>query len=252
MILTILTVKYCENGDVPPVGSYVSLSGPIWMPEGSDGSIEADILEVVATNGALGLNLPSPSVYAIGTVATVINRDIYMDVGAYSRSSHSLVTYQIIVTVPNNPRRANMKLPQPGSNVSVRGILSYIAVHEDIMAIELENLTYLPRTDFSSRDKSSPGGKTKRQLIAEKSSEPIDTGRPMKKTKSGPIEAFTPEELGAGSSSGSSAGSSSGTKAGGSSQSDTESTSQSSVDSSPLSGEAGSTRTTRSTTSKKA
>ncbi|KEP46116.1 hypothetical protein V565_217990, partial [Rhizoctonia solani 123E] len=166
--LTIPVVKYCENGDVPPVGSYVSLSGPIWMPEGSDGSIEADILEVVATNGALGLNLPSPSVYAIGTVATVINRDIYMDVGAYSRSSHSLVTYQIIVTVPNNPRRANMKLPQPGSNVSVRGILSYIAVHEDIMAIELENLTYLPRTDFSSRDKSSPGGKTKRQLIAEK------------------------------------------------------------------------------------
>ncbi|KDN33682.1 hypothetical protein RSAG8_13227, partial [Rhizoctonia solani AG-8 WAC10335] len=139
-----------------------------------------------------------------------------MDVGAYSRDFRSLVTYQIIVTVPDNRRRANMKMPQEGSNVSVYGILSYISVHEDIAAIELENLSYLPRTNFPSKYEStpSPGGKTKRQLVAEKSADSVDIGNPMKKSKSGPIDAFTPEELGAGSSSGSNASSSSGSRTG--------------------------------------
>ncbi|KEP49646.1 hypothetical protein V565_096270, partial [Rhizoctonia solani 123E] len=95
-----------------------------------------------------------------------------------------------------------MRMPQTGSNISVHGILSDIAVHEDVASIELENLTYLPCTDFSNaRNKSSPGGKTKCQLIAGKSQDTVDTGHPMKKTKSGPIDAFTPEELGAPSSS---------------------------------------------------
>ncbi|CAE6465323.1 unnamed protein product [Rhizoctonia solani] len=138
--LTLVAAKYCESGEVPTVGAYVLLSGPIWLSKGSDGSIEADSLEIVTNNINAGLKLPLPLVYVIGTVATVKGRDIYMDVGAYSRDARSVVTYKVIVTVPDNCRRANMRMPQTGSNISVCGILSDIAVHGDVESIELENL----------------------------------------------------------------------------------------------------------------
>jgi hypothetical protein len=59
-------------------------------------------------------------------------------------------------------------MPKTGSNIAVCGILSYIAVHEDIPAIVLGNITYLPRTDYSTKGNLAAGVRTKRQLIAER------------------------------------------------------------------------------------
>ncbi|KAG8689862.1 hypothetical protein FRC11_000159 [Ceratobasidium sp. 423] len=254
--ITIPVSKYFYDGDAPPIGSYVFLSGPFWMLTGTDGSIEAENFEVVSGEESLSLNLPSPSVMAIGTVATVIGRDIFMDVGAYSREAKGVVTYQIVVTVPDNPRRGNLRIPQPGSNIGVHGTLVNISVHEEIPAVDLENFTFLPRTDFSRKDGVDTGIRTKRQLISEKGAA-VDVGQPMKKTKSGPPEAFTPEELGAGRSSEagpsqSSAGSSSPPSVNGSLRSTRSATSsQSSVENSPTP-EKGSTKATKATKAAKA
>jgi hypothetical protein len=83
--LTRSTVKYIEGGRAPETGSLVFISGSFWMLPETDGSIEADTFEVVTEDASLALNLPPPSVNAIGTVASVIGRDVFMDVGAYSR-----------------------------------------------------------------------------------------------------------------------------------------------------------------------
>ncbi|CAE6459984.1 unnamed protein product [Rhizoctonia solani] len=200
--LTIPVLKYIEGRRAPETGSLVFISGSFWMLPETDGSIEADTFEVVTEDASLALNLPPPSVNAIGTVALVIGRDVFMDVGAYSCETKQTVDYKIIVTVPDDRRRARMKLPQPGSNIAVRGILSHISIHAeiDIPAIELENLSYLPRTDATqpttpSKPKPAAGIRTKRQLLAKRALGSVDVGNPMKKTKSGPPEAFTLEEL---------------------------------------------------------
>ncbi|KAG8684031.1 hypothetical protein FRC11_012718, partial [Ceratobasidium sp. 423] len=145
--------------------------GPFWMLPGTDDSVEAENFEVI-TDGSLPLHLLLPTIMAIGTVATVIERDLYMDVGAYSHDAKKMVTYQIIVTVPDERHRANMKLPQPGANVGVCGVLSDISMHEEITSIKM-----------------------KCQLMSEKAEVAV-----VKKMKSGPIEVFTPEELGVGTS----------------------------------------------------
>ncbi|CAE6446916.1 unnamed protein product [Rhizoctonia solani] len=205
-LLTIPVSKFFANGEVPPIGSYVLLDGPFWMLQGTDGSIEADSFEVVCDDPSVTLVLPSPSVTAVGTVASVIGREIFMDVGAYNREAKKVVTYQIIVTVPDNPRRANLKIPDTGANVQVRGILASIAIHEehDNAIVEMSSILFMPRTDFSRKNEPSSGGRTKRQFVPDNLPSTPDTGRSMKKTKSGPIEAFTPEELSSGSSSGAS------------------------------------------------
>ncbi|KAG8698693.1 hypothetical protein FRC11_014211 [Ceratobasidium sp. 423] len=188
------------------------MNGPVWLLPDTDGSIEAESFEVVTDDSSVKLNLPSPSVTAIGTVAMVVGRDIHIDVGAYSRVKHANVTYQIVVTIPDNNRRTNSRLPQAGGNVAICGFLTYIAVHEEyeVPEIEMENIVFLPRTDFMRKnDVSTGGGKAKRQLLSEKISNEVDIGQPMKKMKSGPAEAFTPEELSGGSSSQASSGSSS-------------------------------------------
>ncbi|KAG8717878.1 hypothetical protein FRC11_003680 [Ceratobasidium sp. 423] len=169
------------------------------MLAGTDGSIKADYFDVMNTDESLTLTLPSPTVMAIGTIATVIGRDIFMDVGAYSHQSKGMVTYQIIITMPDNPRRGNLRIPEPGANIGVCRILSNISMHEEIPAIDLENITFLPRTDFTCKGENHTGVRTKRQFISEKGAA-LDVGQPMKKTKSGPPEAFMPEELSAGSS----------------------------------------------------
>ena len=87
-----------------------------------------------------------------------------MDVGAYNREvcvfnskicallmhpvfqSRAVITYQLILTITNNPRRAKMQMPESGSNIAVRGILSDINIHEGFPGVELERITYLPRT----------------------------------------------------------------------------------------------------------
>ncbi|KAG8679636.1 hypothetical protein FRC11_003482, partial [Ceratobasidium sp. 423] len=232
--LTIPVLRYFGKESPPPIGAYVFVDGPFWMLVDTDGSIEADIFEVVTESTKVPMKLPSPSVSAIGTVATIIGRDIHIDVGSYSRESKDMVTYQLIVTVPDNARRSNMKMPDPRSNIAVHGTLSYISVYEEFPAIELESLTYLPRTDFSRKDGPPSGGRTKRQLLAGTTSKAVDVGRPMKKTKSGPPEAFTPEELGAGSSSQASSSDASSPQASSSGTSSSQSgSSQSSVSSSP-------------------
>jgi hypothetical protein len=86
-LLTLLTDKYFENGDVPPINSYVMLSGPFWILPGTNGSIQPDTLNVV-TNEEVTLNLLPPSVFAVGTVATMVERDIHLDVGAYNSDVH--------------------------------------------------------------------------------------------------------------------------------------------------------------------
>ncbi|KAG8695285.1 hypothetical protein FRC11_001585 [Ceratobasidium sp. 423] len=136
---------------------------------------------------------------AIRTVATVIKRDLYMDVGAYNHDAKKMVTYQIIITVPDDCHQANMKLLQPGANIGVCGVLSDISMHKEIMSIELDSITFLPCTDFSCKDEGSTQGSTgarmKCQLMSEKAKVAV-----VKKMKSGPIEAFTLEELGVGTS----------------------------------------------------
>jgi hypothetical protein len=82
-LLTILADKYFENGNVPLINSYVMLSGPFWMLPGTDGSIQPDTFDVI-TDEEVTLNLSPPSVFAVGTVATVVERDIHLDVGAYN------------------------------------------------------------------------------------------------------------------------------------------------------------------------
>ncbi|CCO35195.1 hypothetical protein RSOLAG1IB_10731 [Rhizoctonia solani AG-1 IB] len=202
-LVTIPVLKYFVRGEVPPVGSYVSLDGPFWMVPGTDGSIEPDTFEVVCDNPSVELTLPSPSVTAVGTILSVIGREIFMDVGSYNREAKAVITYQIIITVPDDARRANMRMPDTGANVQVRGILSSIAVHEDhdTPTVEMTNIVFMPRTDFSRKGDTSGLGRTKRRFVPDKLPHTPNPGRSMKKTKSGPIEAFTPEELSSGSSS---------------------------------------------------
>ncbi|KAG8735429.1 hypothetical protein FRC11_003275 [Ceratobasidium sp. 423] len=182
--LTFPADKYIKNGNAPEIRSYIFLSGPFWMLPRTDDSVEAENFEVV-TDGSLPLHLLSPTVMAIGTVGTVIERDLYMDVRAYSRDAKKMVTYQIIITVPDNHRWANMKLPQLGANVGVCGVLSDISMHEEITSIELDSITFLPCTDFSCKDEGSTqgsiGARTKCQLMSEKAEVAV-----VKKTKSGP------------------------------------------------------------------
>ncbi|KAG8706857.1 hypothetical protein FRC11_007912, partial [Ceratobasidium sp. 423] len=190
--------RYIKNGNAPEIRSYIFLSGPFWMLPGTDDLVEAENFEVV-TDGSLPLHLLSLTIMAIGIVATVVERDLYMDVGAYSRDAKKMVTYQIIVTVPDDRRWANMKLLQPGANVRVCGVLSDISMYKEITSIELDSITFLPCTDFPCKDEGSTqgstGARTKCQLMSEKAEVAV-----AKKTKSGPIEVFTPEELGVGTS----------------------------------------------------
>lgn len=109
--------------------------------------------------------------------------------------SKSTKTFNIVVTVPNTPRFQNIKAPNTGRTVLVRGILSAISVSEDIAIVDLESITYVPTPipvqASTSALAGSGGGRSKRQLRSERA----DAGTPMKKFKSGPVEAFTPEEL---------------------------------------------------------
>ncbi|KAG8699216.1 hypothetical protein FRC11_013863 [Ceratobasidium sp. 423] len=175
------------------------MDSPFWMLINTDGIIEANIFEVMTESTKVPMKLPLPSVLAIGTIATIIGRDIHIN-------SKDMVTYQLIVTVPDNAHQSNMKMPDPHSNIAVHGTLSYISVYEEFPAIELESLMYLPCTDFSHKDGPPSGSRAKCQLLARTTSKAVNIGQPMKKTKSGPPEAITPEELGAGSSSQVSAG----------------------------------------------
>ncbi|KAG8683156.1 hypothetical protein FRC11_013903 [Ceratobasidium sp. 423] len=97
-----------------------------------------------------------------------------------------------------------MKLPQLGANVGLCGVLSDISMHKEITSIKLDSIMFLPCTDFSHKDEGSTqgsiGARTKCQLMSEKAKVVVDVGQPMKKMRSGPIEVFTPEELGVGSS----------------------------------------------------
>ncbi|KAB5588369.1 hypothetical protein CTheo_8189 [Ceratobasidium theobromae] len=158
--------------------------------------------------------------WALGTVATVIDRDWYMDVATYDLVSRSLKTFQIIVTVPNNPRHSKLKPPPVGTAISVRGLSANLAIHLEIqVTIELENVTFLPRgagvTPTMAPEQPQPNtllalgkGKSKRELRLEH----LEASSPIKKSKSGPIEAFAPEELRFSSSSGSPGASGSSTK----------------------------------------
>ncbi|KAG8725834.1 hypothetical protein FRC11_001380, partial [Ceratobasidium sp. 423] len=115
---------YIKNGNAPEIGSYIFLSGPLWMLPGMDDLVEAENFEVI----------------------TVI-------------------------------------------------VFSDISMHEEITSIELDSIMFLPCTDFSCKDEGSTGARTKCQLMPEKAEVAV-----AKKTKSGPIEAFTLEEMGVGTS----------------------------------------------------
>ncbi|CUA72774.1 hypothetical protein RSOLAG22IIIB_05033 [Rhizoctonia solani] len=157
------------------------------LPEASDGLIEAENLETVINDADSGLKLPSPSVYAIGTVATVVGRDTYVDTVTYSRDSQDSIGTSV------------------GTLVAVHGILANIKVHEEVLlpVAQLDSVTFLPRASgdipsaaiLSVDSSASQGvfvtGKTKRQILAEAKS----AGSPMKKSKTGNIEDFTTEKL---------------------------------------------------------
>jgi hypothetical protein len=85
---------------------------------------------------------------------------------------------------------------EQGAAIAIHGILSYAAVHEEVAVIDLDSITHLSHSDaalyvaprFINAFMSSSG--TKRQHYSEHLNQ-----RPMKKFKSGPIDAFNDEEL---------------------------------------------------------
>ncbi|KAF8695419.1 hypothetical protein RHS03_08070, partial [Rhizoctonia solani] len=200
-LLTIPVLKCLEEGSEPQVGSYVWLNGPFRMLSGTDGSIEANIFHVVNNKPLVSLVLPPPFVTAAGTVACVMGCNVYMDVAAYNSEVKAMITYQIVVHVPGDGCQAKMKMPSHGDNVRVWGALSSMAVHEDHdePSAKATNVTFMPRAVLDNKSKQT-GGRTKRQHVAEKCLLSVSMGRPMKKTKSGPITAFSHEELSGGSS----------------------------------------------------
>ncbi|KAF8609536.1 hypothetical protein BDV93DRAFT_551052 [Ceratobasidium sp. AG-I] len=193
--ITIPVVHYCPDG-APAFGCAATVTGELFFPPGdSDGHVQASQFIILAdADIAKHLKLGAAAVVALGTLATVIGRDWFLDVAVYERSSKSTKTFSIIVTIPDSPRYQKLKSPGVGRSVLVRGLLSSISVSEDIAMVDLESITYVPTPNpvqAPGTPLTGSGGKSKRQIRSERG----DSGSPMKKFKSGPIEAFTPEEL---------------------------------------------------------
>ncbi|KAG8700857.1 hypothetical protein FRC09_005710 [Ceratobasidium sp. 395] len=212
-LVTIPVFAYLANCPDPVEDETAFCIGEFFFPPGEpEGWIQSTVFKVVGgANLNSSLSLTPPSISAVGEIATVMGRNWYLDVGVFDRKQGRILTFQIMVTVPDHGRFAKMQNPRVGSTMSVRGLLGYIAVNENYMtAIELEAVTFLNKlpalpsaTDAvtlqgEAAKKTFPAkGVSKRKLYEAG----LASGSPMKKFKSGPVEAFTPEELGSGPSS---------------------------------------------------
>ncbi|KAG9088299.1 hypothetical protein FS749_002261 [Ceratobasidium sp. UAMH 11750] len=175
--------------------------GEFFFPPGSsDGWIQATKFKVLASAPLSKQLVPTPaSISAVGEITTVINRDWFLTLAGCT------VTFVLKVRVPDNNHFKKISTPRAGSMVFVRGLLAYIAIDEDCMTrIELEAVTFLNKVgslpapsealcfdDSLTGDGFSEKSFSKRQLHEAASS---TSGSPLKKSKSGPFEAFTHEE----------------------------------------------------------
>lgn len=82
-----LTVHYAADG-APAEGSIAHVVGELFFPPGdSDGHVQASQVTIVADPAiAKQVHLGAASVVALGTLASVIDRDWFLEVAVYERS----------------------------------------------------------------------------------------------------------------------------------------------------------------------
>ncbi|KAG8733948.1 hypothetical protein FRC10_012054 [Ceratobasidium sp. 414] len=112
-LVTIPTFVYTEESD-PLKDETAFVTGEFFFPPGSsEGWIQATAFKVIsAANLAKVLLLSPPSIYAVGLIATVIDREWYLDVGVFDRKMGRNLTFQVVVEIPDNNRFKKLQKPR--------------------------------------------------------------------------------------------------------------------------------------------